>query len=216
MLTTTFSTESLTVQNPMADMCVYAPRTANPASDAIYVSEQSQAKNQVPGPLRKLTSYVEWVREKALVLVLGHPRLVTAVAFMLFFTVSNQIYYVLQAYFLRSSFWHMIVMGVLMGFFASIPILDLVHRQRQLAQVELVRAVVTTLHHEINNPLTVILGSAMLMRDAHEPGKFCLESILDGGNRIKEVMAKLDNLNKLVALRTDAGFEGAIDLDRSA
>lgn len=160
---------------------------------------------------------IHWqrLRRRMVAFALRYPRLVAGLLFMLFFTASEEVHYALREYAWTSPFWYIIGMGMLVGFFGSLPAFELIQQQRRLAQVELVHNVVTTLYHEINNPLTVIIGSAALMRDVQEHERPCVQDILASGRRIQEVMAKLSSLEQRVALRRDCGFEEAIDLDRS-
>lgn len=156
--------------------------------------------------------YWQWLRRRVVLLALRHPLAVTTLLFLLLFTVSNHVHYATQAYVQLSPFWHMIAMGTVMGFFGALLMYGYIQQQRRLAQVELVRSVVTTLHHEINNPLTVIYASAALLHSTATDDPATLEDILKSSSRIREVMAKLGQLEERVNLRAERGFEGAIDL----
>lgn len=65
------------------------------------------------------------------------------------------------------------------------------------AQVEAVKQTIVMLHHEINNPLTVVLGNAelILMKGDHLPAetKARLEKIVQAGLKIKDAVTMLSH-----------------------
>lgn len=84
-----------------------------------------------------------------------------------------------------------------------------------MAELRTVRAVVSTLHHEINNPLQVILLSADRLQSLQSFESTCVEDIAVNSTRIRDVVAKLGSLEDEVRLQEDLGFAGLIDVARS-
>jgi nitrogen fixation/metabolism regulation signal transduction histidine kinase len=75
--------------------------------------------------------------------------------------------------------------------------------------------VVATLHHEINNPLTVIQLSAEKLHELQRYDEPTVANIITHGTRIYTVVSKLNKLDEAVHLRQEEGFEGLIDVARS-
>jgi len=72
--------------------------------------------------------------------------------------------------------------------------------QKREIETEVVRKLVSTLKHEINNPLGVVLGAAFLVQQAgelNEQQKKAAEMISASGQRIREVVAKLAEATSL-------------------
>ena len=162
-----------------------------------------------------MNKYWRRLRHQVAKLALRYPRPFAGLVFLFVFTVSNQVEFASSVLLDVSLFWHMVLMGVLMGFFVAVAMYEVSHLQGQLAQVQFVRTVVSTLHHEINNPLTVIWGSAQLLRNSQAYDEASVDGILEQSQRIRDVMAKLGQMDEEIKLRKDVGFEGVIDLDRS-
>jgi len=89
---------------------------------------------------------------------------------------------------------------------------DLEAKRLLFEKLNVTSQMVTTLHHEINNPLTGILGYAQLLitrleqgaLDPDELGK-AIASIRDASERIREVMEKLNRITDPDATRSAGG-----------
>jgi signal transduction histidine kinase len=73
---------------------------------------------------------------------------------------------------------------------------------------------ITTLHHEINNPLTGILSYAEIMLRRMEKGEVTSEEVVKafreiraGSIRIRDVMAKLHQITEITVSRSESGPE---------
>jgi DNA-binding response OmpR family regulator len=81
-------------------------------------------------------------------------------------------------------------------------------------RLRMVHQMITTLHHEINNPLTGILNYAEIMLRRMEKGEVPLEEavkafhqIRDSSIRIRDVMAKLHEITEIIVSRSESGPE---------
>ncbi len=100
--------------------------------------------------------------------------------------------------------------------------LQLLENQRIASeQLALINQMVTTLHHEINNPLTGILGHTELLLDrmsrkvvSLEEIEKALHTIREGSKRIQEVMFKLKEVTRPVVEHYSAGTS-MIDIEES-
>lgn len=100
--------------------------------------------------------------------------------------------------------------------------LKVLESQRLLSeQLTLIKQMVTTLHHEINNPLTGILGSTDMLLDKMSRKVVPLDeiekaliTIRDGSRRIRDVMIKLEDVTKPVVEDYSAGTS-MIDIKES-
>lgn len=160
-----------------------------------------------------LTSH--WTRKHILSLAGRYPGLVSALLFFFLFAVSNHIEFTTGMAMQISPFWHMLLVGAVMASFAAILLYDVIRLHRQLAEVQMVRTVVSTLHHEINNPLMVIQLSAEKLQALKSYDEPTVNNILDYGIVIRDVVVKLGTLDDEVKLRVEPGFEGLIDVHRS-
>lgn len=157
----------------------------------------------------------QFFRERIVSLALRHPPLVALLMFLFLLTVSNQVYSATRLAIDVPSFWHMLLMGTVMATFGAMLLYEVLRVYRRLTEVQFVRAVVSTLHHEINNPLMVIQLSAEKLRNVKAYDDAAVANILEHGRRIREVMARLDELEEQVHLRRDISFTRVIDLERS-
>ncbi len=89
---------------------------------------------------------------------------------------------------------------------------DLEAKRLLLEKLNLTSQMVTTLHHEINNPLTGILGYAQLLIGRLEKGspdpdelRTAVNRIRDASERIREVMIKLNRITDPDATRSSGG-----------
>ena len=69
----------------------------------------------------------------------------------------------------------------------------------EMARLTAIREIVATVNHEINNPLTAIIGNAELLDRSLQIGdqqnlQFAIESISDAAMRIKQVTQSLANI----------------------
>ncbi|RKY62574.1 MAG: hypothetical protein DRP95_01260 [Candidatus Latescibacterota bacterium] len=92
-------------------------------------------------------------------------------------------------------------------------------REVELERLKAVREIVVTLSHEINNPLTVILGTVelMLMRSHKFDEKTVaqLRRIEKHTRRIRDLVHKLNNISQLYT-KPYLGKEMMIDVEKSA
>lgn len=92
-------------------------------------------------------------------------------------------------------------------------------REVELERLKAVREIVITLSHEINNPLTVILGAVELMlmhsRKFDDETVAQLKMIEMNAQRIKKLVHKLNKINRLYTTPY-LGKEMMIDVERSA
>ncbi len=143
------------------------------------------------------------------------PGLAAALVFFFLFTVSNHVEFTTGMVLQISPFWHMLIMGAVMAVFGAMLMLEVIREYRRLTEVETVRAVVATLHHEINNPLTVIQLSAEKLHELQRYDEPTVTNIITHGTRIYAVVSKLNKLDEEVHRRQEEGFEGLIDVTRS-
>lgn len=155
------------------------------------------------------------LRQRLVRLAMGYPPLIAALMFPFLLTVSNHIYSASQLVLPNSSFAHMLTMGTLMATFGALLFYEALRLYRRLAEVHFVRTVVSTLHHEINNPLNVIFLSADKLKTSNSSDQASLCNILTSAERIRDVVAKLSQLEEEVHLRHDTVFRGLVDLHRS-
>jgi signal transduction histidine kinase len=156
-----------------------------------------------------------WVRRHVIPLAIRHPGAAAGLVFFFLFTVSNHVEFATGMALRISPYWRILVTGALFALFGAALLYEIIRLHRQLAEVRMVRAVASTLHHEINNPLTVIQFSAekmLRLRTYDEPS---LTDIINHNTRIRDVVVRLTDLDQEVRLRFEPGFEGLIDLVRS-
>jgi signal transduction histidine kinase len=156
-----------------------------------------------------------WTRRLVANLCIKHPVLAAVLLFFLMFTLSNYVSVTTRFDLVLSPFWNMVVEGAVMAFFAAAPLYEVCRLNRQLTELDTVRTIVTTLHHEINNPLQVILLSADRLHLIERYDAECVEDIAANGTRIRDVVLKLSGLEAGVRLHTEPGFRGLIDIARS-
>jgi len=156
-----------------------------------------------------------WLRQRVVQIAVRSPGLAAALVFFFLFTVSNHVEFTTGMVMQISPFWHMLIMGAVMAVFGAVLMLEVIREYRKLTEVETVRIVVATLHHEINNPLTVIQLSAEKLHELKRYDELTVDNIITHGTRIYAVVSKLNKLDEAVHLRQDEGFEGLIDVARS-
>ncbi len=135
--------------------------------------------------------------------------------FLFLHTLSSQVYFTARHVIEMPSYWHMLLMGALMAAFGAVLLYEVIRLTRRLAELEIVRAVATTLLHEINNPLQVIQMSAEKLRTLPQHDPETVGNILTYAERIRSTVANLSKLRERVFLHQESGFASLIDLDRS-
>lgn len=155
------------------------------------------------------------VRLRGIGFAVRYPRLASVLVFLFLFTVSNQVEFLSRVVLKIPLFEQMIVTGVVMATFGALLLAELIRLHRQVVEAQMVRTVASTLSHEINNPLQVIQFSAEKLQMLHAYDDHCVGHILTQGVRIRDVLAKLMNLEREVRLRQDAGFAGLIEIEHS-
>lgn len=156
-----------------------------------------------------------WVRRHVIPLAIRNPGPTAAIVFFFLFTVSNHLEFVTGMALQIAPFWHILVTGAVFALFGALLLYEVIRLHRKLAEVRMVRTVVSTLHHEINNPLQVIQFSAEKMQALQTYDEISVNDILNQGTRIRDVVAKLGELDQEVLLHQEPGFEGLIDVARS-
>jgi len=156
-----------------------------------------------------------FVRQRVIGMAIRRPGLTAGIVFFFLLTVSNHVEFVTGMAVPISPFWHMLVEGAVMASFGAALLYEIIRLHRKLAEVRMVRAVASTLHHEINNPLTVIQFSAEKMLRLRVYDEPSVNDIISHNTRIRDVVVRLSELDQEVRLRFEAGFEGLIDLARS-
>ncbi len=158
-----------------------------------------------------------WQRARTWIirLALRYPALMGALMFLFLHTLFNQVYHTASHIIEMSSYWHMLLMGALMAAFGAVLLYEVIRLTRRLAELEMVRAVATTLLHEINNPLQVIQLSAENLRTRQQYDPETAANILTCVERIRATVADMSKMRERVFLHQESGFAGLIDLDRS-
>ena len=157
----------------------------------------------------------QWLRRRIVGMAVRHPGPASGIVFLFLLTVSDHVEFATGMALQISPFWHMIVMGAVVGTFGASLLYEVIRLHRLLAELQMVRAVVITLHHEINNPLQVIQFSAEKLRSGGNYDEVCVRNILDYGSRIRDAVVKLRELDEEVRLNQDPNFRGLIDLAQS-
>lgn len=157
----------------------------------------------------------KFLRHRLVQLAMGYPPLIAALMFPFLFTVSNHIYSASQLVLPNSSFQHMLTMGTLMATFGALFFYEVLRLYRRLSEVQFVRTVASTMHHEINNPLNVIVLSVEKLKTLNGYDEATIRNILTSSERIRDVVAKLSELEEQVHRRQDGAFAELIDLHRS-
>jgi PAS domain-containing protein len=103
---------------------------------------------------------------------------------------------------------------------AYTDVTDRVHAEkaRQEAQtLATIARLASAAAHEINNPLAVILGSASLLEArATDPAtRASMHSVVTATRRIQDIVARMGQITRLVALDTEPGIPAMLDLRRS-
>lgn len=83
-------------------------------------------------------------------------------------------------------------------------------------ELKLIHTFAATVNHEINNPLTSIIGSAEISEIAYENGmedtlRKALQNIIKEAEKIRNITKKLENLKSLETIDY-AGYANIIDI----
>lgn len=152
-----------------------------------------------------------WVAEFAL----RHRGISAALMFLFLFNVSNYVEWATRWRLPIPAFSQMMITGAVMASFGALLLAEVLRLHRQAVEGRMVRVVVRTLGHEINNPLQVVQLTAEQLRGGGGASQRSAESILTEVGRIRQVVSRLSALESEVRLRQAPGFAGLIDLNRS-
>lgn len=78
---------------------------------------------------------------------------------------------------------------------------ELNEANRKLVVLDTIKKMVSTLHHEVNNPLSAIYGAVFFLnqkKQKTEGEEKAIELIDQGAKRIKEIIAKLQDTNDII------------------
>lgn len=145
------------------------------------------------------------VRKQLAQLALRYPPLVATLMFLFFYTVSNHVYFTTAFAIQVPAFWHMLMMGALMASFGAVLLYEVLRLYKKLTELQLVRVVVGTLQHEINNPLAIIRLSAEKLQSVKTYQGDSVQEILTQVQRIQEVVVRLSDLEREVQLHPGPG-----------
>ncbi len=144
-----------------------------------------------------------------------HRGLSAAVMFLFLFNVSNYIEWASRWRLPIPAFSQMMITGAVMASFGALLLAEVLRLHRQAVEARMVRMVVRTLGHEINNPLQVVQLTAEQLRGDAGTSQRSAESILAEVARIRLAVSRLSALEGEVKLRQAPGFNGLIDLERT-
>jgi signal transduction histidine kinase len=171
------------------------------------------AHNRDRGQMMRLYGRTRsWVAEFAS----RHRIISAALMFLFLFNVSNYVEWASRWKLRIPDFSQMMITGVVMATFGALLLAEVLRLHRQAAEARMVRVVVRTLGHEINNPLQVVQLTAEQLRGGGGASQRSAESILAEVKRIRHAVSQLGSLEGEVRLRQAPGFPGLIDLDRSS
>ena len=152
-----------------------------------------------------------WVAEFAS----RHRAISAAIMFLFLFNVSNYIEWASRWRLPIPAFSQMMITGAVMASFGALLLAEVLRLHRQAVEARMVRVVVRTLGHEINNPLQVVQLTAEQLRGGGGASQRSAENILVEVGRIRQAVSRLGSLEDKVRFREAPGFAGLIDLDRS-
>lgn len=144
-----------------------------------------------------------------------HRGLSAAVMFLFLFNVSNYVEFATRWKLPIPPFSQMMITGTVMAAFGAMLLAEVLRLHRQAAEATMVRVVVRTLGHEINNPLQVVQLTAEQLRGSGGASQRSAESILTEVGRIRQAVSRLGAIEGEVLMRQTPGFAGLIDIDRS-
>ena len=145
-----------------------------------------------------------------------HRVISAALMFLFLFNVSNYVEWAARWRLPIPVFSQMMITGTVMASFGALLLAEVLRLHRQAVEGRMVRVVVRTLGHEINNPLQVVQLTAEQLRGGGGASQRSAESILTEVGRIRQAVSRLGSLEGEVRLRQAPGFPGLIDLDRSS
>lgn len=144
-----------------------------------------------------------------------HRGISAALMFLFLFNVSNYVEWASRWRLPIPAFSQMMITGAVMASFGALLLAEVLRLHQQAVEARMVRVVVRTLGHEINNPLQVVQLTAEQLRGHDDASQRSAESILIEVGRIRQAVSRLGSLEDNVRLREAPGFAGLIDLDRS-
>ena len=159
--------------------------------------------------------YYRWFRSHTVEFASRHRGISAAVMFLFLFNVSNYIEWASRWRLPIPAFSQMMITGTVMATFGALLLAEVLRLHRQAVEAKMVRVVVRTLGHEINNPLQVVQLTAEQLRGGGGASQRSAENILVEVGRIRQAVSRLGSLEGEVRLREAPGFAGLIDLDRS-
>ena len=142
-----------------------------------------------------------------------HRVISATLMFLFLFNVSNYVEWAARWKLPIPAFSQMMITGAVMASFGALLLAEVLRLHRQAVEGRMVRLVVRTLGHEINNPLQVVQLTAEQLRSG--ASQRSAESILTEVGRIRQAVSRLGSLEGEVTLRQTPGFPGLIDLDRA-
>lgn len=157
----------------------------------------------------------EWIRSWVAEFASRHRGISAALMFLFLFNVSNYVEWAARWRLPIPAFSQMMITGAVMASFGALLLAEVLRLYRQAVEGRMVRVVVRTLGHEINNPLQVVQLTAEQLRGGDGASQRSAESILTEVGRIRLAVSRLGSLEGEVRLRQAPGFPGLIDLDRS-
>ena len=91
--------------------------------------------------------------------------------------------------------------------------------EREIAELRAVTMLASAAAHEINNPLTVIVGSLQLLRRkkaADADDARWMERALGSAERIREIIVRMNRITKVEAARTHGNLPLMLDIEKSS
>ena len=90
--------------------------------------------------------------------------------------------------------------------------------EREIAELRAVTLLASAAAHEINNPLTVVIGSLQLLRrkKADPEDARWMERALGASERIREIIVRMNRITKLEAARPLGGVPMMLDIEKSS
>ena len=145
-----------------------------------------------------------------------HRVISAALMFLFLFNVSNYVEWAARWKLPIPALSQMMITGAVMASFGALLLVGVLRLHRQAVEGRMVRVVVRTLGHEINNPLQVVQLTAEQLRGSGGASQRSAGSILTEVGRIRQAVSRLGSLEGEVRLRQAPGFAGLIELDRSS
>jgi signal transduction histidine kinase len=156
-----------------------------------------------------------WLRSHTVDFAARHRGIAAALMFLFLFNVSYYVEWATRWRLPVPQVSQMMVTGAVMASFGAVLLAEVLRLYKQALEARMVRVVVRTLGHEINNPLQVVQLTAEQLRSAGAANQRPAESILTEVGRIRQAVSRLGALEDKVQLREAPGFAGLIDIEQS-